>query len=97
MDGIPVALMEAMACGVPVVASRLSGIPELVRDAETGLLVPPAAPAALCEAILRVWSEPKLSAERARAARRLIEREYDLHGTSHQLANAFTVALASPR
>src|SRR5262249_21592943 len=37
MDGIPVALMEAMASGVPVIASRLSGIPELVRDCETGL------------------------------------------------------------
>ena len=41
MEGIPVALMEAMAAGVPVISSRLSGIPELVRDRQTGLLADP--------------------------------------------------------
>jgi glycosyltransferase involved in cell wall biosynthesis len=52
-EGIPVVLMEAMACGVPVVASALSGIPELVRDGETGLLVPPCDGPALCGALRR--------------------------------------------
>jgi glycosyltransferase involved in cell wall biosynthesis len=94
MDGIPVALMEAMACGVPVIASRLSGIPELVRDTETGLLVPPGSAAAVCQAILRTWSEPRLAALRARHARLLIEREYNLRDTSRQLADAFADAFS---
>jgi colanic acid/amylovoran biosynthesis glycosyltransferase len=94
MDGIPVALMEAMACGVPVIASRLSGIPELVRDADTGLLVPPGSAAAVCEAILRTWSEPSLAKLRARRARLLIEREYNLRNTSRQLADAFADAFS---
>jgi colanic acid/amylovoran biosynthesis glycosyltransferase len=60
MDGIPVALMEAMAAGIPVVATALSGIPELVRDGETGLLVPPSAPAELAEALRRLVVDERL-------------------------------------
>ena len=89
MDGVPVALMEAMACGVPVIASRLSGIPELVRDEDTGLLVAPGDPEALSRTILRTWSEPALTAMRARRARALIERAYNLHNTSLELAREF--------
>jgi glycosyltransferase involved in cell wall biosynthesis len=96
MDGIPVALMEAMASGVPVVASRLSGIPELVRDGQTGLLVPPGNAAAIQGAILRCWREPALSAARALQARRLVEREYDLQANAHELAALFAQHLSAP-
>ena len=51
MEGIPVALMEAMACGIPVISSRLSGIPELVVDGSTGLLVDPGDVAGIARAI----------------------------------------------
>lgn len=89
MDGIPVALMEAMAAGVPVVASQLSGIPELVRNNATGVLVPPADAHALCGALLKTMSEPELAMQRARQARVLVEREYDLRRTTRQLAELF--------
>jgi glycosyltransferase involved in cell wall biosynthesis len=95
MDGIPVALMEAMASGVPVIASRLSGIPELVHDGDTGLLVPPGRADALVEAILRCWQQPALSLQRAANARRLVECEYDLRENARQLAALFEENLAT--
>jgi glycosyltransferase involved in cell wall biosynthesis len=77
MEGIPVALMEAMAAGVPVVATRLSGIPELVRDGEGGLLVPERDPAALADAMERLARDPALGARLAEGARRAVERDFD--------------------
>src|SRR5205085_4247891 len=60
MEGIPVAVVEALACEVPVVASRLSGIPELVVDGETGLLVDAGDPDAFANAIERLAQDPAL-------------------------------------
>jgi glycosyltransferase involved in cell wall biosynthesis len=64
-DGIPNVLVEAMAAGLPVVSTTVSGIPELVRDGENGLLVAPDDPAALAEALLGLAKDP---AERDRLA-----------------------------
>ncbi len=93
--GIPVALMEAMASGVPVVASRLSGSPELVRDGETGLLVEPRDAAGLAAAIGRLHAEPDLRARLARAGRRIVEDEFDLEKSGARLAELYRAAAAS--
>ena len=76
-EGIPVVLMEAMAAGLPVVASRLSGIPELVEDGVSGHLVPPADPAALAAALERLAAEPELRARLGRAGREAVLRGFD--------------------
>jgi colanic acid/amylovoran biosynthesis glycosyltransferase len=89
MEGIPVVLMEAMALGLPVVASDLSGIPELVRHQDTGLLVPPADSEAIKSAILACQRAPHGAAARAHAGRMLVEREYDLRENVAQLAAQF--------
>jgi colanic acid/amylovoran biosynthesis glycosyltransferase len=90
MEGIPVALTEAMAAGVPVVASRLSGIPELVRDGETGLLVEPSSPEALRRAVIRLLEEPAVTIQaRARVARRMVEQEFALRRSAEALARLF--------
>jgi glycosyltransferase involved in cell wall biosynthesis len=89
MDGIPVALMEAMAAGLPVLASRLSGIPELVRDGETGLLTRPGDAADLARALLELLGDPDGAAARARAARRLIEEEFDIERSADQMLELF--------
>jgi glycosyltransferase involved in cell wall biosynthesis len=62
-EGLSLAVLEAMDCGLPVIASRIGGVPEVVLDGGTGILVPPAQPKALAEAILRLVHNP---AERRR-------------------------------
>jgi colanic acid/amylovoran biosynthesis glycosyltransferase len=89
MEGIPVALMEAMACQLPVIASDLSGIPELVRPSKTGYLVPPADAKAIAEACIFLHQHPQEAAQLARAGRQLVEREFNLSANVSQLVRQF--------
>ncbi len=68
-EGMPVCLMEAAACGVPAVATAVGGIPELIVDGETGLLVPPAQPDALAGALCSLLANPERRKAMGRAAR----------------------------
>lgn len=76
-DGIPVALMEAMASGSTVVSTRVSGIPELVESEACGLLVEPGDAVALADAMQRLLADPGLRRRLATAARERIEHEFD--------------------
>ena len=93
-EGIPVALMEALAAARAVVASDVSGIPELVIDGETGLLVPPGRPVALADAIERLAADPGLRARLGRAGRARVLAEFDLHVTTAALAARFAASVA---
>ena len=88
-EGIPVALMEAMASGVAVVASRLSGIPELVEHGVSGWLVAPRDASGLADAIERLASDPPLRRELARAGRQRVLSEFDLQRNADTLAARF--------
>ena len=88
-DGIPVAIMEAMASGVPVVSTSVSGIPELVRHEETGLLVHPKDASALAAAILRLSRDDSLYGRLAANGRRFVEQEYDIHQNAARLVRLF--------
>ena len=68
-EGVPVALMEALAMGIPTVSTYIAGIPELIRDGIDGILVPPSSVEALTQAIERIVLDPKLRQELSRAAR----------------------------
>lgn len=89
MDGIPVALMEAMAVGVPVVSTRLSGIPELVEDGASGLLADPGDATGLAAAIARIIEDQDFGASLAAAARRKVEEEFDVEKNAAELAGLF--------
>jgi glycosyltransferase involved in cell wall biosynthesis len=88
-DGIPNAILEAMAMAVPVVSTPISGIPEVVRDGETGVLVPPADPVALADALARLLASPALRAELGARGRELVTAEFDITRNVRRLAAAF--------
>jgi glycosyltransferase involved in cell wall biosynthesis len=79
-EGVPVVLMEAMATGLPVVSTRVAGIPELVDDGVSGELVPPGRPEAIASAIRGLAADPDRRAVLGRAARAKIAAEYDVRG-----------------
>jgi len=76
-DGIPVALMEAMASGCVTVSTRVSGIPELIEDHVSGLLVDAKDPAALADALQRLLEDASLRRELAASARERVEQQFD--------------------
>jgi colanic acid/amylovoran biosynthesis glycosyltransferase len=88
-EGIPVVLMEAMSSGVPVIASRLSGIPELVEHERSGLLVPPRDAQALADALKRMRSDPTLRQRLGQAGREKVAREFDLSTNAALLIQHF--------
>jgi glycosyltransferase involved in cell wall biosynthesis len=77
-EGMPISLMEAAACGVPAVATRVGGIPELVEHEVTGLLTPPGDAAALADTLERLLTNPRLAAEMGVAARRRVEEKFSV-------------------
>ena len=77
-DGLPTVLLEAAALGVPLVSTPVTGIPELVRDGETGWLVPPRDPAALAQAMAQALSAPVETSRRALLARQRMAQAFDL-------------------
>lgn len=85
MEGIPVALMEALAAAVPVVASSLSGIPELVEHERTGLLVAERRPDEIAAAIRRIHDDPEGAAAMAAEGRARVLDAYDLQGNATRL------------
>jgi len=91
-DGIPVALMEAIACGLPVVASRLSGVPELVREDESGLLAEPGDSDDLAAQLVRLV-EGQVGLDPA-AGRARIEREFNIRRIAAQLVDLLSPTTA---
>ena len=85
LDGIPVAMMEAMASEVPVVSTTVSGIPELVEDGRSGFLVPERDPAALVQALKRLLADVNLIARFGQAARQRVLAEFDADACAGQL------------
>jgi glycosyltransferase involved in cell wall biosynthesis len=88
-DGIPNVLLEAMSCGVPVVSTNVSGIPELIDDGRNGLLIPPDDPAALADAIQRLHEDRVLAQRLGRAGKGDVRKRFDGDALARQLAGLF--------
>jgi glycosyltransferase involved in cell wall biosynthesis len=81
-----------MALGTPCVSTDVTGIPEAIRDGETGLMVSQRDPAALAAAVGRLLEGPDLRARLAGRARRLVEAEFDVNRNAAQLRELFQTA-----
>ena len=77
-EGLPMSVLEAMAAGLPVIASAVGGVPELVADKETGALVPPRDSQALAAAIREIAGDPQLRDRLGQAGRRRARQEFSL-------------------
>ncbi|NLI83130.1 MAG: glycosyltransferase family 4 protein [Deltaproteobacteria bacterium] len=91
-DGMPNVLIEAMATGLPVIATRVSGIPELVRDGETGLMVEPDDPASLAQTMERLLRDAPLMERLGQAGRELVLAEFHIEGSARRLMELFAVS-----
>lgn len=94
MEGIPVALMEALAMQMPVIATNISGVSELVEHNVTGLLVPEKDASALAAAIETVRQDPDAAAARGRRGREKVVAEFDLHANTEALGQRFVASIA---
>lgn len=92
-EGLPLVLLEAMAASLPIVACHVDGVPEFVRDGETGLLVPPRSADALARAMLRLCDDRAEADRLGRAARAFVEAHGDVRQTAADLDAAFQRAL----
>jgi colanic acid/amylovoran biosynthesis glycosyltransferase len=95
-EGVPVVLMEAMACELPVVATGINGIPELVQDGVSGILVAPGSPQALASALARLAGDRSLRLRLGRAARARVVAQYDLERNAAALAELFETIARRP-
>jgi len=77
MEGMPYALLEAMACGRPVIASNIPGIKDVITNEENGILIPTRDPVALANAILRLMEDHSLRLRLGKNARQLMIENYD--------------------
>jgi len=94
VDGLPNTLLEAMACGRPVVASRVAGIPDVVDDDRNGLLVPEKDPAALAAALRRLVREPETRERLGQAARRDAVDRLSWEATARRFEECYVQAAA---
>jgi glycosyltransferase involved in cell wall biosynthesis len=89
-------LMEALACGAPVVATAISGIPELVEHERTGLLVPPRDAGALARALRRLHDDETVGRELGAAGREKVLREFDARINAVRLAREIAAVTRIP-
>lgn len=96
-EGLPMGVLEAQLAGVPLVATAVGGVPEVVADGVSGLLVEPQDPAALGAAILRLLAEPERAHAMAAEGRRQVLAGYDIRGTVARYEELYRVLAGGSR
>lgn len=93
-EGLSLALLEAMAAGLPVVATSVGGTPEVVVDGATGLLVPPRDPTALAEAITHILTNPSMAHRMGQAGRERVTKHFSIDETVRKTEQLYETLLA---
>jgi len=93
LEGLGTSVLDAQAAGVPVVATAVGGVPEMIGDGVNGRLVPPRDPAALAAAILELLADPETARARAEKARETV-RAFDLARTIERTEALYREILA---
>jgi sugar transferase (PEP-CTERM/EpsH1 system associated) len=88
-EGLPLALLEAMACGRPVIATAVGEIPRVIHEGVTGLMVPPDDPTALAASIRAILDRPEWGVEMGRSARQLVQETFSLSLTIRQYQDVY--------
>ena len=94
-EGFGLAIVEAMAMGKPVVASRSGGIPEIITDGETGILVPPKRPDKISEAVLRLIRDDKKAKQISKNARRVARKRFDIKISAEKTRSLYDEVISS--
>lgn len=96
-EATPVTILEAMATALPVVATRVGGVPQLVVNNQTGLLVNPSSPEALADALSTYINNPQLTAEHGDAGRAYVKAHYSVDAMVSGYENLYTLHLQRAR
>ena len=94
-EGVPMVLLEAMALSVPIVASHVGGIPEILEDSKEAVLVPARDPAALARAIGSVAGSSELCAKLTRAARARVQTQFSIQSSAAKMRDMYRSLCAS--
>jgi len=92
-EGLPIAILEAMALKKPVVATAVGAVPEIVKNQQTGYLVPPEDPGALANAIANVIKKPDLSKKMGEEGHKLFQERFSIHATVKQLESLYSTLM----
>lgn len=96
-EAFGIAIVEAMACGLPVVATNVEGVVDIIDDGVDGLLIPPKDPRALADRILRLLCDPELRRRIGAAARRKVEANFDIREMTARMARIYQELLNGAR
>lgn len=96
-EAMPMSILEAMAAAKPVIATHVNGVPEVVIDGVTGILVPPGDPETLADAILRLLHDPDLARRMGAAGRARVEEHFNLDRLNEQLFQIYDQVVAKHR
>lgn len=95
-EGLSITMLESMSFGIPVVATRVGGNPELVQDGETGFLVPPADPESFARAVIQILTDESLREKMGRQGRMLVESEFSIERVAGQYQRVYKEVLGDP-
>lgn len=94
-ESFGVAVLEASACGIPVVVTNVGGLPEVVEDGKTGFIVPPEDPTAIADAVETLVRNPELRRQMGQAGREMVARRYDWNDSVRIMEDVYAKVLAS--